>query len=254
MSYAEPKEFDSFSGKGVKAKVGQDTVIVGKTSFLKEKEIKLSKHQLSKIEEMAKQGKTAVGIGVNKKLMGIIALADTIKEDAAKAIKEMKRNKIEPIMITGDNKNTAEAIAKQVGIKKFYAELLPEQKAEKVRQLEKDGTKVAMVGDGINDAPALMQANVGIAIGTGTDIAIESSDIIITGQYLTKVIDSYHIAKESYAKTKQNLALAFLFNGLGIPAAATGLLHPVWAMIAMAASVSAVLLNSFGIGVISQGK
>jgi len=254
VSYAEPKEFNSFSGKGVKAKVGQDTVIVGKTSFLEEKEIKLSKHQLSKIEEMAKEGKTAVGIGVNKELMGIIGLADTIKEDAVNAIKEMKRNDIEPIMITGDNKNTAEAIAKQVGIKKFYAEVLPEQKAEKIRQLEKDGTKVAMVGDGINDAPALMQADVGIAIGTGTDIAIESSDIIITGQYLTRVIDSYHIAKESYAKTKQNLALAFLFNGLGIPAAATGLLHPVWAMIAMAASVGTVLLNSFGIPVISQAK
>ncbi|MFQ5835992.1 MAG: heavy metal translocating P-type ATPase, partial [bacterium] len=254
VSYGEPKEFSSFSGKGVKAKVGNDTITVGKTSFLKEKGIKFSKHQLGKIEEMSKEGKTAVGIGVNKKLIGIVGLADTIKEDAVNAIKEMKRNNIEPIMITGDNKNTAEFIAKQVGIKKFYAEVLPEQKAEKIRELEKDGTKVAMVGDGINDAPALMQADVGIAMGTGTDIAIESSDIIITGQWLTKAMDSYHIAKESYAKTKQNLTLAFLFNGLGVPAAATGLLHPVWAMIAMAASVTAVLLNSFGMRVISRSR
>jgi Cu+-exporting ATPase len=156
ISYREPKEFNYLSGRGVKAKVGKDRVIVGRTSFLKETGISFSEYQLSEIEKMWKDGKTVVAVGADKRLIGIIGLADTVKEDAADAIKEMKRNNIEPIMITGDNKNTAEAIAKQVEIKEFYAEVLPGQKAEKIRKLQKDGTKVAMVGDGINDGPALM--------------------------------------------------------------------------------------------------
>jgi len=124
-------------------------------------------------------------------------------------------------------------------------EVLPGEKAEVIRGLQADGTRVVMVGDGINDAPALMQADVGIAIGAGTDVAIESADIVLVGERLTAVVDAYHIGRSSYRKTAQNLALAFAFNGVGVPLAVTGLVHPVWAMIAMVASVSTVLLNSF---------
>ena len=149
-------------------------------------------------------------------------------------------------MLTGDNPVTARAVAEMVGIEEVIAQVLPQEKAEAVRGFQAQGRRVAMVGDGINDAPALVQADVGIAIGAGTDIAIESSDVVLVGERLAGVTEAYAISRTFYAKTAQNLALAFAFNGVGIPLAATGLLHPIWAMIAMAASVSAVLLNSFG--------
>ncbi len=147
--------------------------------------------------------------------------------------------------MTGDNPRTAKAIAEETGITEVRAEVLPPQKAEIVRDLQEDGARVAMVGDGINDAPALTQAHVGMAIGAGTDIAIESSDVVFIGHRVGAIADSITIGASSYRKTVQNLWLAF-FNGLGVPLATTGLVHPSWAMIAMALSVSAVLLNSFG--------
>jgi cation transport ATPase len=148
-------------------------------------------------------------------------------------------------MLTGDNRRTARAVAEKVGIAEYRAEVLPNDKAEVVRELQRRGERVAMVGDGINDAPALMQADVGIAIGAGTDIAIESADVVLIGERLGAVVDAYYIGKASYRKTVQNLSLALAFNGIGVPLATTGLVHPVWAMIAMAASVTAVLTNSF---------
>jgi Cu+-exporting ATPase len=148
-------------------------------------------------------------------------------------------------MLTGDNARTAQAVAQQVGIAEYRAEVLPQDKAEAVRDLQRKGQRVAMVGDGINDAPALMQADVGMAIGTGTDIAIESADIVLIGERLGAVVDAYYIGKSSYRKTVQNLSLAFAFNGIGVPLAVTGLVHPAWAMVAMVASVSTVLTNSF---------
>jgi len=175
----------------------------------------------------------------------MIAIADTLKEDAREAVARMKAAGLEPIMITGDNARTAQAVATAVGIDQVLAEVLPDEKAAKVRELQAQGYRVAMVGDGINDAPALMQADVGIAIGAGTDIAIESSDVILVGERLGGVVDAYHIGRTSYRKTVQNLALAFAFNGIGVPLATTGLVHPVWAMVAMVLSVSTVLANSF---------
>jgi len=195
-----------------------------------------------------------IGISNNGKLKGLIALADTLKEDAVEAITRLKNAGLEPVMITGDNQRTADVIAAEVGITEVMAQVMPDQKAEQVRKLQKEGYRVAMVGDGINDAPALMQADVGIAIGAGTDIAIESSDIILMGNRLSGVVNAFHIAKNSYRKTVQNLSLAFVFNGIGIPLAATGLVYPVWAMIAMAASVTTVLLNSFGGRLIPKPK
>jgi cation transport ATPase len=177
--------------------------------------------------------------------MGLIALADTVKDDAAEAIARLRATGLEPVMITGDNERTARAVAEQVGIREVLAQVLPHKKAERVRALQRQGKRVAMVGDGINDAPALMQADVGLAIGAGTDIAIESADVVLVGERLTAVVDAYHIARRSYRKTVENLSLAFAFNGVGVPMATTGLVAPVWAMAAMAASVTAVLLNSF---------
>ena len=155
----------------------------------------------------------------------------------------MKAAGLAPIMVTGDNEGTARRVARELGIGQFHAGVLPGGKAEIVRQLQRQG-RVAMVGDGINDAPALMQAEIGIAMGAGTDIAIESADIIIVGNRLKAILVARDISRRSYRKTKQNVVLAFLFNGLGIPLAATGLVYPVWAMVAMAVSVTSIFINS----------
>ena len=195
---------------------------------------------------MERKSWTVVAVAEANNLVGLIAIADPPKKDAIKAIDYMKSIGLEPIMVTGDNKQTAISLAKKVGIRQVVAEVLPSEKAAYVRELQRKGQKVAMVGDGINDAPALMQADVGIAIGAGSDIAIESADIILVTDQLEGVVDAYYIGKNSFRKTKQNITLAFAFNGIGVPLAITGKIHPVLAMAAMAASVSTVLLNSFG--------
>lgn len=238
----------------MKARVDGNEVFVGKLSFLEENGIEIDKEQKNKTEELSGKGYTVIAAGISGRLVGIFALADAVKEDAGKTVEELKDKDVEPIMITGDNRRTAEAIAEQTGIEQIQAEVMPGEKAGKIREIQGRNGKVAMVGDGINDAPALMQADVGVAIGTGTDIAIDSSDVIITGGRVEKITDSRKIAEKSYGKTKQNLILAFLFNGVGIPAASTGLLHPVWAMVAMATSVSTILLNSFGGKIIPQKR
>jgi cation transport ATPase len=194
---------------------------------------------------MQAEAQTVIAVVVDGELAAVISIADPLKPDARDAVDRLREAGLEPVMLTGDNRRTAAAVARRLGIGEVHAEVLPAQKAEKIRALQEDGTRVAMVGDGINDAPALMQADVGIAIGAGTDIAIESADVVLVGERLTAVVDAIDIGRASYRKTVQNLALAFSFNGIGVPLAATGLVHPVWAMIAMAASVTAVLTNSF---------
>ncbi|MCH7914834.1 MAG: heavy metal translocating P-type ATPase [Deltaproteobacteria bacterium] len=241
----EAHGFLAVPGKGVSVIVGGKPVLVGSPRFLAEEGIELAQVQ-ERLETMENQGHTVVAVAEGGGLVGLIGIADTLKEDAAEAVALMKDAGLEPIMITGDNWRTARAIAAQVGISEVMAEVLPEQKAEKVRESQRQGYRVVMVGDGINDAPALMQADVGIAIGAGTDIAIESADVILVSDRLSSVVDAYYIGKSSFRKTVQNVTLAFAFNGIGVPAAVTGLVHPVMAMVAMAASVTAVLLNSFG--------
>ncbi|MBI2850564.1 MAG: heavy metal translocating P-type ATPase [Chloroflexi bacterium] len=238
-------DFQTYAGKGVSASVDGTRVVVGTARFLAEQGIDVLALDRDKTR-LEEEGKTVVLAAINGKPAGVIAISDTIKEDALEAVESMRKAGLEPVMITGDNWRTARTVAGQVGIEKVLAEVLPGDKAEEVRKLQHQGYRVAMVGDGINDAPALMQADVGIAVGTGTDIAIESADIILIGERLTDVMEAYRIGKNSYTKTVQNVSLAFTFNGIGVPAAVTGLVHPVWAMIAMAASVTTVLLNSFG--------
>ncbi|MCE7735217.1 MAG: cadmium-translocating P-type ATPase [Candidatus Heimdallarchaeota archaeon] len=239
------EDFQAISGSGIRVFVNQAEIVLGSPRFLKEEMVDLFLMS-DQIAEMENKGWTVIGVAKNKKLLGLISIADTIKTDAKYTIKEMKKIGLEPILITGDSKRTAEFIASQVGISKIFAEELPQEKAEIIRQMQKNKTRVAMVGDGINDAPALMQADVGIAFNSGTDIAIESADIILVNNNLIGVVNAYHIGKSSFAKTKQNVSLAFTFNGVGVPLAMTGLVHPVFAMIAMAASVTAVLINSYG--------
>ena len=237
----ETESFKNIPGVGVKATSGSHSYFVSSPrSFDLDAELN---EQVHSYEE---SGSTVVVVTRDDTLLGVIAIADTLKEDAKTIILQIKKEGIKPVLITGDNQRTAEYIASQVGIRRVFAEVLPQQKAEIVRTIQREGTRVAMVGDGINDAPALMQADVGIAFNAGTDIAIEAADIILVHEDLRGVIDAYKIGGDSYRKTKQNVIIAFLFNGIGVPIAMTGLLQPVFAMIAMGASVTAVLLNSYG--------
>jgi heavy metal translocating P-type ATPase len=244
VNFPDPDEFDSVTGKGVTATVDGDDVLVGKPGWLEEEGVDLSNAR-EEIERLQGRGLTTVSVIVNGDLIGLVGIGDEIKSDATETIDRMKDRDVTPVMITGDNERTAQAVAEEVGIERVMADVLPDDKREEVEKIQDDGGRVAMVGDGINDAPGLTQADIGVAIGAGTDIAIESADIVLMGDRLGGVMDAYEIGETSYTKTKQNLIAAFSFNGIGVSAAVTGLVHPVFAMIAMIASVSLVLANSF---------
>ncbi len=235
-------DFESVTGQGVVARVGDRRVVVGRPSFLEAHGIDAGP-LTERMEALEDAGRTVVAVGAGRVLIGALALGDELRPDAAEAIAAIRRAGLEPVLVTGDNPRAAARVAAQVGIETVHAGVLPKDKADIVRDLQRT-TSVAMVGDGINDAPALMQANVGVAMGGGTDIATESADIIIMSDRLTSVLVAREISSRSYRKTRQNVALAFAFNGIGIPLAATGLLYPVWAMAAMAISVTAIFANS----------
>ncbi len=239
------EQFLAAAGRGVEAHVAGRGVLVGTARYLAEHGV-AAEAGASVLEAHEAEAQTCVLVALDGRLAGVLAIADAVKPDAAEAVGTLKRRGIVPVLVTGDNRRTAEAVAGAVGIGEVHAQILPQEKADLVRTLQRKGARVAMVGDGINDAPALTQAHVGIAIGAGTDIAIESADVVLVGKRLAAVPEAIEIGGMSYRKTVQNLWLAFFFNGVGVPVAATGVLHPSWAMAAMAASVSAVLANSFG--------
>jgi len=244
LSWPEAEDFSSVTGKGVQARVDDLRVRVGSLQYLAETESIDAGALHQQIAEYQDRGMTVVGVAWDGRLRGVLAIGDPLKEDAGEAIDRLHEAGLETQLLTGDTERTARAIAEEVGIDTVRAEVLPDEKAEHLRAMQDEGKRVVMVGDGINDAPALMQADVGIALGAGTDVAIESADVIVMTDRLTAIHEAYEISRWGNRKMRQNVALAFLFNGVGIPIAATGLLHPVWAMVAMAASVSSIFVNS----------
>jgi Cu+-exporting ATPase len=245
LAVPDAEEFTSLTGSGVRARVGGRTVLVGRPGLLAEEGTETGA-LTERIDQWQATGHTVIAVAADTTALGLIALGDELRPDAAEAVAAMRRAGLEPIMVTGDNEPAACRVADQIGIGQVHAGVRPEGKAAIVRALQEDGTRVAMVGDGINDAPALMQADVGIAAGGGTDIAVESADIVLLRTEVAAVLDARDVSARSYARTRANVGLAFVFNGIGVPLAATGLVYPVWAMIAMAASVTAIFLNSVG--------
>ncbi len=217
-------EFEAIPGYGVKALVENQEVLVGTKKLLVQKNITIPNKALEQKNQFEQEGKTAMLVAINEKYAGLIAVADTIKSTSKEAIKRLQALGLEVIMMTGDNQQTAKAIANEAGITNVIAEVLPEGKADEVKKLQNQGKKVAMVGDGINDAPALAVANIGMAIGTGTDVAMEAADITLIRGDLNSIADAIFMSKKTISNIKQNLFWAFAYNALGIPLAAIGLL------------------------------
>jgi len=239
----KPSSFRAISGLGVEASLNGDRIIVGSRKFMEESGILIPPFD-EKLAFLEKEAKTVMFVALNEKLAGFIALADKLKEDSFQAIRELESLGIETAMVTGDNITTAKTIAERLGISRVFAGVLPAGKVNQIRILQKEFGTVAMVGDGINDAPALKQANVGIAIGTGTDIAIEAADITLVRGDLSGVVSAVKLSKATFRKIKQNLFWAYFYNTIAIPAAILGFLHPVIAEIAMAMSSINVVTNA----------
>ena len=244
------EHFESITGQGINATIQGKQLLIGNIRLMQEMNIAVEA-VLKEADTLAAQGKTPMYIALDSKLAGIIAVADVVKPGSAKAVKKLMEMGIEVAMITGDNRRTAEAIAKQVGITRVLSEVLPQDKSGEVKKLQQEGRRVAMVGDGINDAPALVQSDIGIAIGSGTDVAMESADIVLMHSDLMDVVTAIQLSKSTIRNIKQNLFWAFAYNVAGIPLAA-GVLHifggpllnPIFAAAAMSLSSVSVLSNA----------
>lgn len=243
IPFEEVDTFRAIPGHGVKATIQDQTVLVGTRRLLQQYNIDYEKYATDMLR-LENEGKTVMLIAVNDQCKGIIAVADTVKETAAEAISALQEEGIEVIMLTGDNERTAQAIAKQVGITHVIAEVLPEDKAQTIKALQEEGKYVAMVGDGINDAPALATADIGIAIGTGTEVAIEAADVTLLGGDLLLLPKAIKLSRATMRNIRQNLFWAFAYNSAGIPIAAAGLLAPWIAGAAMAFSSVSVVTNA----------
>jgi len=244
-----PQFFNSITGQGIEAVVDGKFILIGNKRLMDNREIDITTYTADS-DALAEDGKTPMYMAIDKAIAGIIAVADVIKPTSRAAITKLQEMGIEVAMITGDNQRTAQAVARQVGITKVFAEVLPKDKADKIKELQTMGHKTAMVGDGINDAPALVQADIGIAIGHGTDVAIESAEIVLMKGDLQGVASSIYLSRQTMRNIKQNLFWAFAYNVAGIPIAAGllyifggPLLNPMIAAVAMAFSSISVLLN-----------
>ncbi len=251
LEVEEAERFEVVAGKGVVATLNGSEVVVGSRKLMEEREVFITESVEKKLSELESDGKTAIIVALNGEVVGVIGIADTIKDSAKVAVEELRRMGKKVVMITGDNRRTAEAIAKKLGIDKVLAEVLPHQKAEEVRKLQERGEVVAFIGDGINDAPALAQADLGIAVGSGTDIAIESGEIVLMRDDLRDVVAAIQLSEKTLSKIKQNLFWAIVYNAALIPVAA-GLLYPIFGVVfkpefaglAMAMSSVSVVTNS----------
>lgn len=252
-----PEEFNSITGKGITALIDNNVVFIGSRGLMTDQGMNLDSESEEKMKILEEDGKTAMLVAVNKEIIGIVAVADTVKPESKSAIMELKRMNIDVWMVTGDNIRTANAIARQVGIDNVFAEVLPEEKSNKVKELQDLGRVVAMVGDGINDSPALAQANVGIAIGAGTDVAIETADMVLMRSDLRDVVTAIDLSNKTFNRIKLNFVWAFGYNVIGIPIAAgifiplirylwgvTFTLPPAVAGLAMALSSVSVVTSS----------
>ncbi|HYN36524.1 MAG TPA: HAD-IC family P-type ATPase, partial [Actinomycetota bacterium] len=242
LEFPAVTDFDSTPGLGVTATLADSQLKLGRRSWLADSTV--SARLSERAEELEREGKTVVWVGDGGRALGVLAVADTLKPGASEAVEELHRLGLETVMITGDNKTTAHAIADQVGIKEVIGEVLPEDKVAAVRRLQEDGQKVAMVGDGINDAPALAQADLGIAIGTGTDVAIEASDLTLVSGDPRLIAAAIRLSRSTLRTIKQNLFWAFFYNTAAIPLAAVGFLDPMIAAAAMALSSVSVVANA----------
>ncbi|MCV7075778.1 copper-translocating P-type ATPase [Mycobacterium szulgai] len=236
--------FTNVAGHGVRAEVDGKSVLVGRRKLVDEQDLQLPEHLAAAAAELEEKGRTAVFVGRDDQVVGVLAVADTVKDDAVDVVRQLHAMGLQVAMITGDNTRTAHAIAKQVGIDRVLAEVLPEEKVIEVRRLQDEGKVVAMVGDGVNDAPALVQADLGIAIGTGTDVAIEASDITLMSDHLDGVVRALGLSRQTLRTIYQNLGWAFGYNTAAIPLAALGMLNPVVAGAAMGFSSVSVVTNS----------
>jgi Cu+-exporting ATPase len=250
IEIVQADHFKAIPGHGVAAQVNGAEILIGNVKLMHERVIAIDLVKDSMIK-LADDGKTPMIVSLDHKAIGIIAVADPIKADSANAIRDLQKMGLDIVMITGDNKRTAEAVARKVGIDRVLAEVLPEEKAHQIATLQAEGKKVAMVGDGINDAPALARADIGIAIGTGTDVAMEASDITLITGNLANVPIAIQLSRAVMRNIRQNLFGSFIYNTLGIPVAAGALypffgilLNPMFAAAAMAASSVTVVSNA----------
>jgi cation-transporting ATPase V len=238
------RNFEALAGHGVRADVNGSTVLVGGRKLLLDADIELPPALDAVAVGLEAVGRTAFFVTWNGTANGLLAVADTVRDDAAEAVSRLLHMDLDVAMLTGDNTRTAAAIASQLGIARILADVLPGDKVDEIRRLQDQGHTVAMVGDGINDAPALVQADLGIAIGTGTDVAIESSDITLLSAHLDGVPTAIRLARRTYRTILQNLGWAFCYNACAIPLAAIGLLNPIIASATMAFSSVSVVTNS----------
>jgi Cu+-exporting ATPase len=239
----EATDFQAVSGHGLRATVEGARILLGNAKLMTDNGVELGALG-ARAEALRTEGKTAMFLAGDGRVVGILAVADTLKRGSREAVRRLRQMGVEVAMITGDNAQTAAAIAREAGIDRVLAEVLPEQKADEVKKLQAEGKVVAMVGDGINDAPALAQADIGIAIGTGTDVAMESSDLTLVTGDLAGVVAAIELSQRTFRTIKQNLFWAFIYNIIGIPLAASGVLRPIYAAAAMSFSSVSVVSNS----------
>jgi Cu2+-exporting ATPase len=255
-----PESFDSIPGHGVEARVDGRRVLIGNKKLMDRERIALGDLE-ERVNTLASDAKTAMYVAVDGRAAGVVAVADRVRESARQAVHALHEMGVRTVMLTGDNRNTAEAVARQLGMDTVIAEVLPEDKANQVAKLQAEGRKVAMVGDGVNDAPALAQAEVGVAIGAGSDVAVETADVVLVKNDPADVARSIVLARKVRGKIKQNLFWAAIYNLIAIPIAAGALypslgllLRPEWSALAMSASTVTVTLNALLLNRVRFGR